>query len=163
MDTLTMSWRVVSLYVWLGGEGGSWGCWLDTYTCLEGFICGKDCVVVCAWHISSGIDETVPFFLAVIEVSNIRRRGMCRSMGYSGKLVYLVLVHVLLWFWHWRSVPWCDRPMLLPRAWFYCGGSIFHWWFSRFLWWVVWTILVPFFDSYVSEIRLLCTCKGCRN
>ena len=35
--------------------------------------------------------------------------------------------------------------MLLPRAWFYCGGAIGCRWLSRSVWWVGWPILVCFF------------------
>ena len=93
----------------------------------------------------------------------IRWRGMFRSTGYSDKVVYLGLISVRQLFCHKGSVPWCDWPTLRPRAWVYCGGAIVCRRVSRFVWWVGWTILVPFFASDVSEIRLLCTCEGYRN
>ena len=36
----------------------------------------KYCAVVCACHLSSGLDEAVPIFLAVIEVSNMVERDV---------------------------------------------------------------------------------------
>ena len=71
-------------------------------------------------------------------------RGVCRIKGYRGRVVCLVLVCVCLWFWCQVSVPWCDRPILLPHAWVYCGGYIVSRWVSRFVWWFGWPILVPF-------------------
>ena len=80
-------------------------------------------------------------------------RGVCWSMGYMGRAVYNGLVCVRLWSWHQVSVPWSDRPILLPRAWYYCGGAIFRRWVSIFVWWVELPILIQFFASDVSEIN----------
>ena len=39
---------------------------------------GKYCVVVCACHLSIGLNEEVPIFLAVIKVSNIMERDVTK-------------------------------------------------------------------------------------
>ena len=49
---------------------------MDPNPCSEGFRYGKDFVVVSACHLSSGLDEAVPFFLAVIELSNVVERDV---------------------------------------------------------------------------------------
>ena len=41
------------------------------YPCTEEFRRRKDCALDYAYHISSNIDEAVPIFLAMIEVSNM--------------------------------------------------------------------------------------------
>ena len=38
----------------------------------------NNCVVVCACHLSSGLDEAVPIFLAVIDVSNMMDRDVSK-------------------------------------------------------------------------------------
>ena len=43
-----------------------------------GFWMHKTCVVVCACHLSSGLDEVVPIFLDLIEVSNMVERGVTK-------------------------------------------------------------------------------------
>ena len=49
---------------------------MDTYPSVEGFRCGKYCLVFCAFHISVGLDEVVPISIAVIEVYNMVERGV---------------------------------------------------------------------------------------
>ena len=67
-------------------------------------------------------------------------------MGYSSRAVCISFVCVRLWFRHQGSFTLCNRTQILPRDCVYCGGTIVRRWVSRFVWWVDWPILFPFFS-----------------
>ena len=62
---------------------------------MEGFRYGKYCVVVCDCFPSSGLDEAVPIFLALIEVCNMVDRSVPKY-GLYLRVVYIGLVCVCL-------------------------------------------------------------------
>ena len=77
-------------------------------------------------------------------------RGVCRSMGCKGQLVYLGCGCFHMWFWYRGSVPWRYLLALILCDWFYCGGAIGREWVSRFFYELSGPSESRFFASRVS-------------